>query len=112
MIRHQTEAQGLDGNFAVGGGEQLAEGGVVAVLVKDDGPAVAAIAHMVGVSGHVSAWSTRHGVRTVRQAGRAMQEHRSLFSSVNEHLRALGVGKLSRQLDSQLSITPRSPSSY
>ena len=74
MIGHQVDAEDFDRVLCFCGGEQLAEGGVVAVLVKGNGLAVAAIEHMVGVSSNLTARKARHGVRTVRQAGRAMQE--------------------------------------
>jgi hypothetical protein len=54
---------------AHGGGEPVEQGGVVAVLVEDRGATVAAIQHMVDVSGHLSARNPRPGTRTVRAMG-------------------------------------------
>ena len=43
MIRHQTEAQEFDGILGFGSGEQVETRGVVAVVMKHRGAAVAAI---------------------------------------------------------------------
>ncbi len=69
MIRHQADAEELDGVFGFRGGEQVKKCGVVAVLMEDRGATVATIQHMVDVSGHLSARNPRHGKTTVRQTG-------------------------------------------
>jgi hypothetical protein len=74
MIGHEADAEELDGVFGFRRGEQVKECGVVAILVEDLGAAVPAIEHMVGVSGYLSAWNTRHEKRTVRQTGTGTQE--------------------------------------
>ena len=66
MIRHQAEAQDLDGVGGFRRGEQVEERGIVAVLVEDRGAAVPTIQYMVGVSGHLSARNPRH--RSARYA--------------------------------------------
>ena len=73
MIGHQAEAEQLDGKLGLGRGEQLEEGGIVAVLVEDGGAAVATIEDVVGVAGPVTAGDARHagmlgGRRSRRQA--------------------------------------------
>lgn len=67
MIRHQADAEDLDGIVGFRGGEQVEKGGVVAVLMEDPGATVATIQHMVDVSSHLSARNPRHGARTVRE---------------------------------------------
>jgi hypothetical protein len=42
--------------------------------VEDRRATVPAIEHMVGVSGYLSAWNTRHEKSTVRQTGTGTQE--------------------------------------
>jgi hypothetical protein len=69
MSRHQGDAEERDGVLGFRGGEPVEQGGVVAVLVEDRGATVAAIQHMVDVSGHLSARNPRPGTRTVRAMG-------------------------------------------
>ena len=69
MIRHQTEAQEFDGMFGFRRGEQVEEGGVVALLVEDRSAAVPAIQDMVGVPGNLTARNPRHGVHRVGEIG-------------------------------------------
>ena len=71
MIRHQTEAQECDGMFGFRCGEQVKEGGVVALLVEDRRAAIPAIQDMVGVPGHLTARNPRHGVNRVGEIGGA-----------------------------------------
>ncbi len=61
MIRHETEAEHVNRVFSFRGGEQVEKRGVVAVLVKDDGPTVATIQHMVGMASELSTGNARHG---------------------------------------------------
>jgi hypothetical protein len=42
--------------------------------MEDRRATVPAVQNMVGVSGHLSAWNTRHGSSTVRETGAATQE--------------------------------------
>ena len=55
MIWHQTEAKHVDWVLGFRRGEQIEEGGVVGLLVKDHGTTVPTIEHMVGVSGDLTA---------------------------------------------------------
>ncbi len=66
MIGHQAEAKDSDRVRRFRGGEQVEEGGVVAVLVEDCRAPVPAIEHMVGMARHLSAWNPRH--RSARYA--------------------------------------------
>ena len=69
IIGHEAEAEDLDGEFGFRRGEQVEKCGVVAVLVEDRGATIPTVEHMVGVSGHFSAWNPRHGKSTVRETG-------------------------------------------
>ena len=71
MIGHEAEAEDFDRVFRFRRGEQVDKRGVVAVLVEDRSATVPAIEHMVGVSGYLSMWNTRHGSSTVRETGLA-----------------------------------------
>ena len=66
MIGHEAEAKDSDRVRRFRGGEQVEEGGVVAVLVEDCRAPVPAIEHMVGMARHLSAWNPRH--RSARYA--------------------------------------------
>lgn len=71
MIRHQADAEHFDGEFGFCCGEQVEEGPVVTVFVKNGRTTVPPIQNMVGVSGHLSAWNPRHGsVRYAKQQSR------------------------------------------
>jgi len=61
MIRHETEAKHVDRMLGFCRGEQVEEGGVVALLVKDHGSAVPTIEYMVGVAGDLTARNAWHG---------------------------------------------------
>ena len=61
MIRHQTEAKHVDGMLGFRRGEQVEEGGVVAIFMKDHGSAVPTIEHMVGMAGDLTARNAWHG---------------------------------------------------
>ena len=74
MIGHEAEANDFDRVLRFCRGEQVDERGVVAVLVENPRATVPAIEHMVGVSGYLSAWNTRHEKSTVRQTGTETQE--------------------------------------
>ena len=74
MIGHEAEANNFDRVLRFCRGEQVDERGVVTVLVEDRRATVPAIEHMVGVSGYLSAWNTRHERSTVRQTGTGTQE--------------------------------------
>ena len=69
MIRHQTEAQECDGILGFRRGEQVEEGGVVALLVEDRSATVPAIQDMVGVPDHLTTRNPRHGVNRVGEIG-------------------------------------------
>ena len=74
MIGHEAEAEDFDRVLRFRGGKQVKERGVVAVLMEDRRATVPAVQNMAGVSGHLSAWNTRHGSSTVRGTGAATQE--------------------------------------
>lgn len=61
MIWHQTEAQHVDWMLGFRRGEQVEEGGVVALLVKDHGTAVPTIEHVVSVVGDLTARNAWYG---------------------------------------------------
>ena len=61
MIWHQTEAKYVDWMPGFRRGEQIEEGGVVGLLVKDHGTAIPTIEHVVGVPGDLTAKNTWHG---------------------------------------------------
>ena len=67
VIRHETDAKELDGVFGFCNGEQVEKCGVVAVFAEDCRTTIPSIQDMVGVTGHLSAWNTRHCVRKVRE---------------------------------------------
>jgi len=67
VIRHETVAKKLDRAFGFCRGEQVEKCGVVAVLVEDCRTTIPSIQDMVGVTGHLSAWNTRHCVHKVRE---------------------------------------------
>ena len=69
MIRHQTDAKEFDGMLGFCRGEQVEEGGVVALLEEDRRAAIPAIQDMVGVPGHLTARNPRHGVNRVGEIG-------------------------------------------
>ena len=60
MIGHQAETENLDGMSGLGRAEQIEEGGIVAVLVKDSGAAVATVQHVIGMADTVAARNARH----------------------------------------------------
>ena len=74
VIRHETDAKKLDGVFGFCRGEQVEKCGVVAVLVEDCRTTIPSIQDMVGVTGHLSAWNTRHRVFKVREVCVEVQE--------------------------------------
>ena len=61
MIRHETEAKHFDRVLGFCRGEQVEEGGVVALLVKDRGSAVPTIEHVVGMASDLTARNAGHG---------------------------------------------------
>ena len=61
MIGYEAEAEDFDRICRFRGGEQVEERAAVAVLVEDRGTAIPAIEHVVGISGHLSAWNSRYG---------------------------------------------------
>jgi hypothetical protein len=63
MIGHQTEAKDFDRIFGFGVGQQVEEGAVVAVFVKDRRAAIATVEDMVDIpSTLLSPGYTRHVV--------------------------------------------------
>ena len=74
MIRHQAEAEDLERMLGFGRGKQLQEGRIVGLLVKDSGPTIATVQHMVGVPGDLSTRNTRHRAYTIREWGGETQE--------------------------------------
>src|SRR5436853_7242824 len=74
IIGHEAEAEDLDEEFGFRRGEQVEKVGVAAVLVEDRGATIPTVEHIVGVSGHFSAWNPRHGESTVRETGARTQE--------------------------------------
>ena len=60
MIGHQAEAEDLERMPGFGRAEQLQEGGIVGVLVKDGCPTIATVEHMVGMAGGLSTRNARH----------------------------------------------------
>lgn len=70
-----------------GGAEQIEEGGIVGVLVKDGGATAASVQHVIGMASYLSAWNPRHGSSTVRQTGAETQDKVTVpFSTRQEHL--------------------------
>lgn len=65
MIGHQAEAENLDGMSSFRRAEQIENGRIVAVLVKDRGAAVATVQDMIGVPGDLTTRSTRHEGKTL-----------------------------------------------
>jgi len=64
MVGHEAEAQDAHGEFGFGGREQIEEGAIVAVLLKDDHAAIAAVEDMVGVATALSTgWASHYTVR-------------------------------------------------
>ena len=65
MIGHEADGEELEGVFGFCRSEHIEERSVIAILVEDRRATAAAIEHMVGVSGHLSAWNTRNRSSTV-----------------------------------------------
>jgi len=57
VIRHQADAEHLNGKFRFCLGEQIEEGGVIAVLVENRCTTVPPIQNIVGVNRYLSAWN-------------------------------------------------------
>lgn len=57
-----------------GGAEQIEEGSIIGVFVKDSGTTIASVQHVIGVTSTVAARNARHGSSTVRQMGIGVQE--------------------------------------
>jgi len=102
MIGHEAEAEDFDRVLRFRGGKPVKERGVVAVLMEDRRATVPAVQNMVGVSGHLSAWNTRHGSSTVRETGAATQEKVALspfLSRARDSLVWFGMNPSSRAGD-------------
>lgn len=80
MIGHETEAEDLDGMLGFGHAEQLREGRIVGVFVKNRASAVATIQHVVGVSSAGAARNARHEARTIDGGEPGRQGKSSLVS--------------------------------
>lgn len=74
MIRHQADAENLEGMSGFRCTKQIEEGGIGGVFMKDGRATVSTIQHMVGVPSDVSARNPRHGKTTVRHTGGGRQE--------------------------------------
>src|SRR5688500_16543197 len=61
MVRHETEAKHVERVCVLGNDEQIEEGPVIAVFVKDRRAAISTINDVVDLSGHLSSWNARHG---------------------------------------------------
>lgn len=65
MIEHQAEAENHDGMSDFSCLEQIEEGGMVGVLLKDDGSTVATVQHVIDVASAGSARNARHEAFTM-----------------------------------------------
>jgi RHS repeat-associated protein len=85
MIGHQAEAEYLDGMSGFGGAEQIEEGRVVAVFVKDGRSPVATVQHVIGVTSFVAARNPRHEALTIEdgELGRQWKSSLSPFLTPN-----------------------------
>lgn len=61
MVGHEAEAEELDWMFGFGDGEQVEEGAIILLFVKDRRAAVAPIDDMIGIAGDLSSGNARHG---------------------------------------------------
>ena len=60
VVGHEAEAEELDGIAGFGVSEQVEEGSIVAVLVKDSCAAIATVEDVVDMAGDLTAWDARH----------------------------------------------------
>lgn len=60
MIRHQAEAENFDGMSDFGCTEQIEKGGIVGILMKDGGSAVATVQYVIDVTDAGTARNARY----------------------------------------------------
>ena len=94
MIGHEAEAKEFDRVFGFRRGEEVEEGGVVALFVKHRRAAIAPIQDMVGVTSDLAARNPRHERRSVGEERARRQAKSSLSPFLALVLLLLGISSV------------------